>query len=66
MEKHEVISAFCELSSEVMREKFSCDLPADCFCDDHYKPRFENFQFSELIIDFIKEAVAEKLESERV
>ena len=63
MNKDQVIKKFCELSGTVMRKKFKCSIPADCFCGEN-NSTCGDFQFEQCIIDFIKEAINEKLDKE--
>jgi hypothetical protein len=65
MEKQEILERFCQLSTTVMEEKFKCQEPADCFCNEYNYRQNLNFQYSEKIMDFITKAVHEKLDQER-
>lgn len=60
MTKQEVIEKLCELCTIVGREKFESHYAHDCFCGRNpYK--IGGFQFSQEVIDFVKEAIREKL-----
>jgi len=58
MTKQQVLERFCALSSKVMEDHFKCAIPADCFCDINGHTFIE---FDEKIIQFIEDAVQEKL-----
>ena len=72
LHKDEVIERFCLLSRDVA-EHFSFIHSADCFCgksgcwgSEGYGPTIsEGYRFDSVITDFIKTAVAEKIERER-
>jgi len=59
MSKDQVIKQFCQLSSKVMDRVFSFSKPADCFCENKESV---NYQYSPEVIEFIKQAVQEKLD----
>jgi len=61
MRKYEVIERLCSLTSEVMRGAYGCSIPADCFCGAS-KSKASDFQFSEEIIEFVENAVWEKIQ----
>jgi len=63
LEKKEVIKRFCDLSGKVMKDRFSFDYPSDCFCGE-VPEGLSGFCYSEKILDFITEAVNEKLSRE--
>ena len=45
-----------------MDKKFKYTIPADCFCNEFPRSKIKNhFCFDEKIIEFIEEAVEEKL-----
>lgn len=59
MKKEEVLGSFCALSSEVgdhLKNQFACD----CFCGLN-KMSDKNFQFQKEVLDFICQAVKEKI-----
>ena len=58
MKKDQVLSGLCEISSQV-GDHFKNQLPADCFCNED-----SHFQFDEKILNFIREAVQEKITKE--
>jgi len=60
MNKDQVIKRLCALSSNVGSRKFKSSIPHDCFCEDGKNSCF-SFQFDEQIIEFIEQAVNEKL-----
>lgn len=63
----EVIKKFCELSTMVMEEHFECDVPADCFCEqDLFKNKIGNYGFSGKIMEFIYQAVVDKIRDEKI
>lgn len=63
MKKEEIIEALCKLCSTVGTEVFDNKYAHDCFCHKNTCP-FE-FNFDKLILDYIKEAVQEKMTRER-
>mgnify|MGYP001579131293 FL=1 len=64
MTKQEVIATMCELCSIVGREKFDSRFPHDCFCGEN-PFKIGDFKFSREVIDFIREAISEKLNGTR-
>lgn len=64
MTKYEVRAALCELADEVMRRKFDCMHPADCFCRENSHRDVIPYQFSEAVMDYIRDAVREKMTRE--
>jgi hypothetical protein len=60
MKKQEVIEKLCELCDHVADKKFGWELSADCFCGKK-KIADEHFKFDEEILNFISEAVEEKI-----
>jgi len=58
MEKQEVLERLCELCKRVNSRKFHFSVPTCCFCGN---PKDESFFFSEEVINFIEDAVDEKL-----
>lgn len=59
MTKQEVLMSLCSICHSVMDKKFDYMEPADCFCVGSSD---SNFQFSPKVLDFIRDAVREKLE----
>ena len=59
MRKTEVTSAFCNLATHVARNKYQHQYAADCFCGD--KKTRTHFEFDEIIFEYIRQAVYEKL-----
>lgn len=62
MKRNEIIKAYCELSTKIMKEKFNYKIPADCFCENYDQ---DNFQFDQSIVDFVIAAVDEKIKREK-
>ena len=58
--KREVISKLCKLSTHIMEKEFGCKHSADCFCGDSITSF--TFEFSPEILNFIEEAIEEKLQ----
>jgi hypothetical protein len=58
MHKDDVIEQFCELATLVGDNVFHNKYAHDCFCLTFIKP---GFQFDPLVIQFIKDAVKEKI-----
>lgn len=58
--KLEVIAMFCKLSEEV-GHYFHSEFAYDCFCPANIRDSF-SYQYEDKIIDFIRSAVAEKIE----
>lgn len=63
LDKSEVLQRFCEIASYVGMAKFKHKIPHDCFCRDSNSDQ-ENFQFDEEVLEFIADAVNEKLKGE--
>lgn len=61
MKKQQVLEALCELSAKVMDKEFNFQVPADCFCGKNQHQDDITFAFDSEIIDFITDAVNEKL-----
>lgn len=59
--KEQTIEQLCELAFTVGAIKFNHNIPHDCFCTLGEGKFCESFQFDQAIIDYIKEAVEEKL-----
>ncbi|APC44465.1 hypothetical protein [Pseudoalteromonas phage PH357] len=59
--KQEAIEQLCELCSTVGAISFRHKMPHDCFCGENKDNFRDSFQFDQSIIDYIKEAVDEKL-----
>ena len=62
MTKQEVIEELCNLSSKVARFMKN-RVPADCFCGKNFLVN-NSFQFDVRVIEFIQNAVNEKIERE--
>ena len=70
MNKKQTIKRFCKLTEEVMRKRFAFTEAADCLCEEPWLDD-ENLlhrlnlssSTSEAVIQFIEDAVAEKLAS---
>jgi hypothetical protein len=63
MERQQVLEALCVIAREVQYAKFHYAISADCFCGLN-KMTWGNYEFSPQVIDFIREAVNEKLARE--
>lgn len=63
MTKQEVIESLCRITADV-GEHFRSEYATDCFCEQgrQYVP----FQFEQKTIDFIEEAVREKMERDGI
>ncbi len=61
MNREEVISRMCKLASKVNTEKFKWSLPSDCFCEE--STGSFSFQFDEEVLEFIEQAVKDKLDT---
>ena len=61
MRKDEVIEDFCRLSSKVS-DHLGNQFAADCICKCVHNESY--FQFEEQVMDFIREAVEEKISKE--
>lgn len=64
--REQVIADFCEMSRIVQTFGFGADKQfnhaADCFCNMYDKPSREyDFQYSDSVIQFIRDAIAEKI-----
>jgi hypothetical protein len=59
MKRDEVLSRLCSLTSDVAF-LFHWQHPADCFCGTH-DPSYDPFCFSDKILQFIEDAVKEKV-----
>lgn len=65
MNKKEVIEKFCELATKVGAEVFNHHFAHDCFCGAvPMVTSLHTFQFETPVLDFIVEAVNEKIERE--
>jgi hypothetical protein len=62
MNKAEVISKLCELVSKVGRQKFDSIYAHDCFCGEN-PFHIGIFHVDKPIMDFIEEAIEEKLKA---
>jgi hypothetical protein len=61
----QVKARFCDLSRKVMAEKFSYDFAADCFCGSNpMSGILDEYRFEKEIMEFIEQAVEEKLAKE--
>jgi hypothetical protein len=58
MDRDAVVERLCELATKVRDQHFGLLHPTDCFCEGASK---FNFQFSPEVIEFIEQAVNEKL-----
>jgi hypothetical protein len=58
MTKAKVIERLCALCSEVGDAVYQHSYATDCFCG----PDTTNFQFEEIILKYIEEAVKEKID----
>lgn len=63
MDKSEVIEALCILANEAGEHRFNHTVASDCFCQ--YSGPDESFLFDEEVLQFIKDAVDEKLNREK-
>jgi len=63
MDKSEVIEALCELADKVGEHIFNHTVASDCFCENGGPD--ELFRFDEEVLQFIKDAVDEKLNKEK-
>ena len=65
LDKLEVIQRFCKLSSKVGEVKFKHKIPQDCFCNEKcYNQNY--FQFGEEVLEFIEDAVKDRLEESKL
>lgn len=62
LEKAEVIEALCILADKVGEHKFNHTVASDCFCENGDPEEY--FRFDEEVLQFIKDAVDEKLNKE--
>lgn len=64
--KQEVVNRLCSIVSTIGKEHFKSKEAFDCICHKNLSmiPKVENFQFSESILDFVEEAVKEKMKRE--
>ena len=60
---NEVIKRFCQLATRVGNKKFDNTFAHDCFCEDRRR-HVGSFIFDEEVLEFIEEAVVEKLGTE--
>ena len=60
MTKQKVIEELCSLSADIGREVYHNKYSYDCFCGYNHKDD-KHFQFNHIILDFIKQAVNEKI-----
>jgi len=58
MERNEVIEKLCEICSRVNEKHFEWDYKSDCFCVEN---KCSPGEFDEQIIEFISDAVDEKI-----
>lgn len=63
MDKLEVVDALCVLADKVCKHKFNYTVASDCFCQNGGPD--ELFRFDEEVLQFIKNAVDEKLNKEK-
>ena len=59
--KPEIIKKLCDLCTHVNSKVFDYTLATDCFCD---KPEDENYRFNQEVLEFIRQAVSEKISKE--
>lgn len=65
MNKKEVIESFCELATKVGEEVFNHQFAHDCFCGaSPMVTSLHTFQFEKPVLDFIVDAVNEKIAKE--
>lgn len=64
MKKNEVIKELCRICTGIADQRNDHSLPHDCFCGDYDND--DTFQFSQWYLNFIDEAVNEKIEREKV
>lgn len=57
--KQQIIEEFCTLATEVNDKVFGYSVASDCFCT---KDESSDYRFEEEVLDFIKDAVKEKIE----
>lgn len=64
--KQQVIERLCKLSTKVGEEVFCNQKAHDCFCGENKTSEVFSggFQFEEEVIEFIEEAVREKMDKE--
>lgn len=60
--KQEVIESFCNLATDVNSTVFDYKLASDCFCG---APCSGDYRFDSEILDFIVDAVQNKIEGEQ-
>lgn len=60
-QRQDAIQAYCKIASDVGRY-FNSEYAYDCFCSDHIVKMGYRFAHSEKVIQFVKEAIAEKIE----
>ena len=63
MDKSEVIEALCVLADKVGEQRFNHTVASDCFCENGGPD--ESFRFDKEVLQFIKDAVDEKLNREK-
>jgi len=68
MTRQEVLSKLCEITSEVGREVYHSQYAHDCFCgaSKFADKGIFKFLFESQVLDYIRDAVNEKMERERV
>lgn len=59
MTRKEVLIKLCEITTSVMERQYRGLYTADCFCNEDIDN--PNFQFEPEILDFIQQAIAEKI-----
>lgn len=62
MKRQDVLEALCSLASRINCDVFDYKYASDCFCD---LEKSAHYSFDEKIIDFIEQAVNEKIRKER-
>jgi len=65
MNRTEVITSLCEVASKVGSKVFQDNYAHDCFCSDPRANNYKDFRFETPVMDFIIEAVNEKIEREK-
>lgn len=68
MEKAKIVAEYCKLSATVAGQVFKCAHAADCFCGD-FESRVGglwNYQYEDAVLDYIREAVYERMKREGV
>jgi len=61
-DRKKVIAVLCDICTDINDKVFEYSGPSDCFCGKNPVIEDSFFQFDESIINFIKDAVNEKIE----